>query len=400
MRIRKTRLYAGLAGALALMASDLPRRAVPVFWRSGLQAAGNSQFLIRREGDVTLKYVTASLTAENLDIVPVPYYRGRGPAVESVQEIARRFGRETRSKVIAAINGGFFDTSTGLPIGFLLRDRRMEFFNMPQGFTRSMVGFSPFGEGGWSRVHISSPQKMPKVWLDTLFKRGGSPFRMMKVPLHHINVPGGKNALGLFTPLFGQTLRIPPKAIYVAAIPVTGRPGVYQVATTAKEGIVTIPQEGIVIAFHGDSRAQAGAFPKGAIVRPGWSLPADWSQRDVSHGLLAGPRLLEKGSIQVTARQERLDQLKSRDRVALGVKANGETVLLWAHKNTAGNLSFEQVAQILARMGAHDAIALDGGRSRAIFAQSGDAPADKRYFEGGRPVSNALVLSVRPGHSS
>jgi len=47
---------------------------------------------------------------------------------------------------MAAVNGGFFDTDSGLPIGFLMRDGRMEFFNMPQGFQRSMVGLdSAFG---------------------------------------------------------------------------------------------------------------------------------------------------------------------------------------------------------------------------------------------------------------
>lgn len=362
---------------------------------------GNSRFSIRREGDVTLKYVTASLSAENLDLVPVPYYQNRGPATESVREIARRFSHETKSKVIAAINGGFFDTRTGLPIGFLMRDKRMEFFNMPQGFTRSMVGFSPFGQGeGWTRVHISSPRQMPKVWMDTLYKRGQNPVRMSKIMVHHINVPGGKHALALFTPTYGSVLRLPAKAIYITALPVPQRPGVYQVAQRVTEGSVTIPPQGLVVALHGDARAKVNYLPKGALLRPAWSLPPEWSQQDVTHGLLAGPRLLEGGDVQVTAKQERLDQLKSRDRVALGVKSNGEMVLLWAHKNTPGDLSFKQMAEILVRLGARDAIALDGGRSRAIFAQKGDAPADERYFEGGRPVSNALVLSVRPGHSS
>ena len=102
----------------------------------------------------------------------------------------------------------------------------------------------------------------------------------------------------------------------------------------------------------------------------------------------------------VTAKVERLDMLKSRDRVALAVKANGDALLVWAHKNTPGNLSFEQVAEVLQKMGATEAIALDGGKSRAILAQAGEALADERYFEGGRPVANALVLAVKPANHS
>jgi hypothetical protein len=104
--------------------------------------------------------------------------------------------------------------------------------------------------------------------------------------------------------------------------------------------------------------------------------------------------------MEVTAKAERLDMLKSRDRVALAVKANGDVLLVWAHKNTAGNLSFEQIAEELEKMGAREAIALDGGKSHAILAQTGETLADERYFEGGRPVSNALVLAVKvPSHS-
>lgn len=401
MKVRKDRLLSVFLGVLAVVLCDQPRRSVPVFWQSGLSPKGESLFTIRRNGDVTLKYVTASLSAQNLDLVPVPYYLNRGPATESVREIARRFSHQTKSRVIAAINGGFFDTKTGLPIGFLMRDKKMEFFNMPQGFSRSMVGFSPYGQGeNWTRVHISSPKQMPKVWMDTLYKRGSNPNRMSKIFIHHINVPGGKNAMGLFTSLYGGPLQVPPNAIYLTAIPVPQRTGVYQIATRVQEGTVNIPVDGVVIAMRGDARAHVSYLPKGSLVRPAWSLPPQWSQQEVTHGLLAGPRLLEDGDIQVTAKQERLDQLKSRDRVALGVKANGEMVLLWAHKNTTGDLSFEQLAKILVDLGARDAIALDGGRSRAIFAQKGDAPADDRYFEGGRPVSNALVLAVRHGPES
>jgi len=51
-------------------------------------------------------------------------------------------------------------------------------------------------------------------------------------------------------------------------------------------------------------------------------------------------------------------------------------------------------------MGAEDAIALDGGKSRAILAQAGDAYADERYYEGGRPVANALVLTAAAANHS
>jgi hypothetical protein len=241
---------------------------------------------------------------------------------------------------------------------------------------------------------------MPKAWLDTFVAGRERPLRTDTVAVHHINVPGGKHALSIFTPTYASALKMPEESIYLTARSEPGRPGVYRVCEICRKGSVRIPSDGIVVALHGDARAKAGLFQLGALIHPRWSLPADWTDHAVMNGLLAGPRLLEGGKVQVTAKAERLDTLKSRDRVALAVKANGDAILVWAHKNSPGNLTFEQVAKVLAKMGAEEAIALDGGKSRAILAQAGDAYADERYFEGGRPVANALVLAVKvPSHS-
>jgi exopolysaccharide biosynthesis protein len=410
MKIRKDCLILGLGAVLAFLSSDQPRRQVPTFWQTcltgrqaGLTREGEDRFVIQVDGDITLKYVTARLGAGNMELIPVPFYQDQGLQRQSVKEIARRFSLETRRAVVAAVNGGFFDTATGLPIGFLLRDGQMDFFKMPQGFHRSMVGFSaPWCPRGATRdrpagrqVWINSPQEMPKAWLDTLIAGSARPLRTATVAVHQINVPGGRNALSLFTPTYNIRLRLPEEALYAIAQPEPGRPGIYRVSEVESHGSVSIPLHGLVVAMHGNARREAGRLPKGTLIRPRWSLPADWTDHAVTNGLLAGPRLLEDGNIHVTAKAERLDTLRSRDRMALAVKSNGEAILVWAHKNTPGNLSFEDVAQVLSKMGAEDAIALDGGRSHAILAQSGGALADERYYEGGRPVANALVLAVK-----
>jgi hypothetical protein len=401
MKIRKNHLYSAVGVLLAVLISDQPRRQVPTFWETGLGAGETGRFIIQEDGDITLKYVAARLGAGTLELVPVLFYHGEGPATRSIKEIARRFSLETNRPVMAAVNGGFFDTDTGLPIGFLLRDGRMEFFNMPQGFQRSMVGFSsPGASGGGSHIWISSPHQMPKAWLETWVAGSDRPVRTATLAVHHINVPGGKHALALFTSSYSTAIRRSKDAIYFAAQAEPNRPGVYRISEIRRSGSLRIPPNGLVVALHGYARAHADLFQKGALIRPRWSLPADWADHAVAHGLLAGPRLLADGKMEVTAKAERLDSLKSRDRVALAVKENGDALLVWAHKNTPGNLSFEQVAEVLQKMGAKDAIALDGGKSRAILAQAGEALADERYFEGGRPVANALVLAIKRANRS
>jgi hypothetical protein len=298
--------------------------------------------------------------------------------VRSVDEIAAAFSRQTHRDVLAAVNGGFFDMVTGSPIGFLLRDGDMEFFNMPQGFPRSMVGFGP-------RVSIVSPKEMPKVFLKT---RAGF------LGVHHINVMGGRNAFGVFTPHYPSRIKALPDTIYILARREGITPHRYRIEARLIQPGVYVPEDHLIILLQGTSRAYASALPLGSTVRLDWSLPQKWQNQKIVHGLLAGPRLLEKGTIHVTALEERLSKSKSPDRVALGVKPSGEILLLWAHQET-GNLDFNRLAKVLAGLGATEAIALDGGHSRALLAQTHMPYFMERYFEGGRPVANAILVTLR-----
>jgi len=360
--------------SLALLSSDHPRGQVPQAWQAPLSLKSGGDFRIEKRGDLTLKYVTAHLGKGGLEVIPVPSDMGQSRRVRSVEDIANHFSGATRRAVLAAVNGGFFDMATGLPVGFLLRDGEMEFFNMPQGVVRSMIGFG-------DTIQIASPKAMPKVWLDTA--RGS-------LAVHHINVPGGKNAFGVFTARYESQLQPPPRSVYLLA----ERRGLGAQRFLIKERLtrpwVRVPKNHLVIALHGYSTAYASALRPGSAVRLRWTLPASWQDRRILHGLLAGPRLLKAGQLRVTAKEERLDQLKSSDRMALGVKGNGDVVLLWAHRQGSRNLGFEELASVLKEMGVVEAIALDGGRSRAIMAQS-----PTPYFEGGRPVANALVVALK-----
>ncbi len=73
MKIPKKHLYFTAGGLLSLLLSDLPRRQVPVFWETGLLPGQVGRFVIQEDGDITLKFVAASLGTGNLEFVPVPF---------------------------------------------------------------------------------------------------------------------------------------------------------------------------------------------------------------------------------------------------------------------------------------------------------------------------------------
>lgn len=368
-------------------------------WLAPLNPEAWGNLTIRQDGEISAKYITAHLGQSPLEIVPYSLFR-YGPKVGPIDEIARDYSFKTRREVLGAINGGFFDLKTGLPLGFLLRDGALEFFNMPQGVRRSMVGFTrPQKNGKGISILIDSPQQMPKVFLNRLDPRSGKV--LAALPVHHVNVPGGRDALTLYTHHFAQSLRPSSKGIYFKArqrIPPTeSRLPVYEIIEQwdGKTPQLSLSPQDLVIAFFGDSLPFAKQVPKGSLVQARWTPPEEWRRRNVVHGLLAGPRLLEKGKVRITAKEENLAFLKSRDRVALGVKPDGEAVLLWLHHTRRkANLSFDEVAQALLKLGVSDAIALDGGNSRAILAVAREAYRKDLYLYTGRPVANALLVSL------
>jgi hypothetical protein len=281
----------------------------------------------------------------------------------------------------------------------------MDFFNMPQGVRRSMVGFTPVTAGSRAAtVVIASPREMPRAWLDRWDPRTNQSAGTIAV--HHVNVPGGRDAFSLFTPRYGRSLACTPDGLYLAAAPLVGarhagQPPVYVVTgrLAPRGGGGGVPPRGGGVAEGGDARAYAPRLPIGAVIQPRWTLPEEWRKRGVTHGLLAGPRLLAEGRPHVTAAQERLDRLRSRDRMALGVCANGDVLLAWLHRDL-GSLSFEEAADVLKRLGAREAIALDGGSSRSMVAVAQEDYRRERYVESGRPVSNAVVITQLPGNRS
>jgi hypothetical protein len=388
------RLRQACAVALLLAAVDMPRTGRVPGWQEALTPSDWGSFHMEQRGDVSIKSVSARMANAPLEIIPVPWARD-GSETAPVDRIVRAYEGETGRQVFGAINGGFFDLRTGLPIGFLLRDGEMDFFNMPQGVRRSMVGFTrPGPQAQPAKVVISSPQDMPKIYLERV--NGATVARTMG--LHHINVAGGKNAFSLFTSRYGKWVEGRPNGEYFVAErkSVGGDYPVYQIQRRwTGAGRIEIPKNGAVIALQGNARAYTRSLYAGALVRTRWTLPMEWQDAGVAHGLLIGPRLLKDGKIAITAKEERLAGLKSRDRVILGTKADGEAVLMWLHhEKRKANLDFEQVAKLLADRGITNAIALDGGSSRAVVAVVKKPYSEERYVYSGRPVANALLLTL------
>lgn len=103
---------------------------------------------------------------------------------------------------------------------------------------------------------------------------------------------------------------------------------------------------------------------------------------DVAWAVGCGPRLIKNGIIKITAPEEALakggnDITMRAGRAAIGVKKDGTVILITAsgyRSNHRQGLKLDELARLMKFLGAHDAMALDGGNSTTMVIK-------------GRPVS-------------
>ncbi len=121
-----------------------------------------------------------------------------------------------------------------------------------------------------------------------------------------------------------------------------------------------------------------------------------------SNIMTSGPMLLIDG-MPTPMRDDRTFVTNRHNRTALGMKADGTTILLVADgrfKHKAEGLSLTELQRVMRWLGCIDAINLDGGGSTTMYVHDKphdgvvNYPSDNRTFdhEGQRPVSNAILV--------
>jgi hypothetical protein len=156
---------------------------------------------------------------------------------------------------------------------------------------------------------------------------------------------------------------------------------------------MTIPRDGFVVSLQGDTMKYAGMFRKGTPVKLYFVIEAEWL--NVFNALTGGPLLLSGGRVVLGSTQyEHFNRgMYQRNPVtAVGSTPYGHLLFVVAdgrQKNSVG-LSYFELAEFMSRLGATDAIAMDGGGSStmAIEGKIVNHPSDGHA----RQVSNSLCV--------
>ncbi|MCY0929561.1 phosphodiester glycosidase family protein [Streptomyces sp. H27-H1] len=313
--------------------------------------------------------------------VRAEYLGGRGAA--TVSDSAARHPAGPGRRVVAAVNGDFFDIrGTGAPLG-------------------------P-GIGAGRLLHAASPGSGRAVAFDA-----GGLGRVLRLALDgSVTLPGGA-----VRPLAGFNTARPPAegfAAYTADWPAEGLPASGP-AVELRDGRVAAvraalrrparrerPAPGTILLF-----AAGAAAPELAALRPGDAVAVAARPVAAGGGPLPVSAVGGREALVVAGVPQNHDgepNNAAAPRTAVGFSRDGRRarlVTVDGRQRDSGGLTLTALGRMMHRLGAYEALNLDGGGSSTLLAAlTGEtaltlenSPSDGRQ----RPVPNGLVLTVPAG---
>ena len=302
------------------------------------------------------------------------------PGLETTSSMARR------TRAVVAINGDY-TLPGGRPVHPFARDGRLI-------QTEQVFGNSSAVDTRAGRVRLGPSQL--KVALTV-------PATGQSLPISKVNSgPSGTTSLALTTREGGALSPVPAASCAARLRPVAapsvaadGRTGqaydVHEVhcgadALPAGDDVVTAP-------LGGAHAAALRALQPGQRVRVSWSF--GWSS--VLDSIGGNPRLLLDGKVAAGNVDGTSPYFQRNPRTAIAHKADGSVLLVTVDGRGAGGsagMSLRELAELLVRLGAVDAMNLDGGGSTTMVVNGQVRNAVSDPTE--RPVGSALVLLPAP----
>lgn len=371
-----------IAASVAALLATLPAQAAPLSLWPGVTYERGVQFT--PNGPVAISIIRGPRPGGVTTLEPVlsnDSLLGR----ETLTSMQRRLAG---TAVTAGVNGDFFTVATGRPSGVLMQAGVLV---SPPRSARASVGVTSDGRLDVRRVSFFGS------WQGTAAKH----------PLATFNEVPDTNGVAIFTDRYGPFTPLVPGASLAVLFPFPEAvPGIDLRAAVgeviASGAAIEIPAGGAVLLARGAAKAQLAAeVQPGADVtvrlqlRPGWS--------GVVAAIGGGPQIVRDGSPVFRAGEEFTStQLSPRaPRTGVGQLRDGRVILVAVDGRQPGvsvGLTNFELAQTMARLGAVNAMALDGGGSTtmAFDGKLLNAPSDGRE----RRIATALVFAYRGIYAS
>lgn len=285
--------------------------------------------------------------------------------VNSRQRTTGQALRESRPghRVVAAINGDFWRTGDAQRSPISLNIRNGELAAVSPG-QRGAIGFMADGSPIIGRPTVQMSMTLPDATV---------------VPLGGVNQVRDLDEVILYTPAWGSTTKTPQVGTEVVLsgvtlpLPVTGAftGAVVSVGTGIKN--TTIPRNSVVLSATGLYAPTLTALARTDTVQISVSIEAPW--HDVVNAV-GGLRILVHEGVPATDFTTPTEIVRDA-RMSAGITADGDVILvtLGTLNNGTDGLTQADMAQLMASLGAVEAINLDGGGSATMAVDpAGEAP--------------------------
>lgn len=304
-----------------------------------------------------------------------------GGKVYGMQELSKMAASADRegNRVIAGVNGDFYNMSNGLPLGLFMGDG--ELLNSPP------AGWYAFGiKADGSSIYGASPGLKRKVVI------GGA-----ERDLTAINRERKNDDLVLYTPSFhtgtstndlGDEIELD----VVSGEVKSGQPLKLKVASIHKDkGNTPLTDGKMVLSASGAKREWLAGLQPGDEVTVSLELDPKW--QDVTTAIGGSALLVVDGQVQNSS------DAAVHPRTAIGTKADGTVIMAVIDGRQPGfseGVTLTELAVIMKEMGAVNALNLDGGGSATFLARLPGETSRKVMnspSDGGeRKTANGLLL--------
>jgi hypothetical protein len=250
----------------------------------------------------------------------------------------------------AAVNGGFFNRNTQMPLGAIRQDGR--WVSGPI-LGRGAIAWNHSGEILINRLSLQ----------DTITTSTGQRF-----PILFLNSGYVGTGISLHSPDWGSTYTsITDNEMLVT---VRNHQVVSQQTTiTAGQVSVPIPRDGYLLVLRSYNEAARAMPPGTTLQRETSTLPVDFGRFSQIMG--GGPLLLKNRQIVLSAQAESFSDAFDRQaapRSVIGMNAEGKLIIAAIHNRPDGaGPTLQETAQLLQRMEIIDAVNLDGGSSTSLY---------------------------------
>ncbi len=295
----------------------------------------------------------------NSEVVPIVV---NGASVFGKRTIssAAQYMQDNNLRPLIGINGDYFSTKTGIPMGYTIIDG--EIYSKESGL-QDAIGFR---EDGTAFID--------KLGIDASVENDG-----VKITVQYINKwpQDGLSWVYMLTDDYGETTETEFNALYVICTPTAGDLSLDSEMTMnvdevfIYDGEIAIPDGKVV--FVMDPEGDAASYNMLASLAPGETLTFrnssyggthNWAEAEYGISTIGG-RLIENGVIGSGF------EAGAAPRTAVGIKADGSVIFYTLDGRQEGYSYGAQLTTLANRMlelGCVDAINLDGGGSTAIGA--------------------------------